>query len=56
MHLAKNLKFLRLKHGFSQDYIANKLGYKSYTTIQKWEMGTSEPSISTLQVYLIKLI
>lgn len=49
MFLAKNLKFLRLKNGFSQDYIADKLGYKSYTTIQKWEMGTSEPSISTLQ-------
>ena len=49
MFLAKNLKFLRLKNGFSQDYIADKLGYKSYTTIQKWEMGISEPSISTLQ-------
>lgn len=48
MHLAKNLRFLRLKNGFSQEYIAEKLGYKSYTTIQKWEMGTSEPSISTL--------
>lgn len=49
MFLAKNLKYLRLKNGFSQDYIADKLGYKSYTTIQKWEMGTSEPSISTLK-------
>jgi len=48
MHLAKNLRFLRLKNGFSQEYIAEKLGYKSYTTIQKWEMGTSEPSISIL--------
>lgn len=49
MYLAKNLKHLRLKHGFSQDYISDKLGYKSYTTIQKWEMGTSEPSISILK-------
>ena len=49
MYLAKNLKYLRLKHGFSQDYIANKLNYKSYTTIQKWEMGTSEPSIAILK-------
>lgn len=48
MYLAKNLKYLRLKNGFSQDYIADKLGYKSYTTIQKWEMGTSEPSVSIL--------
>ena len=49
MYLAKNLKHLRLNRGFSQDYIADKLGYKSYTTIQKWEMGTSEPSISILK-------
>jgi repressor LexA len=48
MYLAKNLKYLRLKNGFSQDYIADKLGYKSYTTIQKWEMGTSEPSLTVL--------
>lgn len=49
MYLAKNLKYLRLKNGFSQDYIADKLSYKSFTTIQKWEMGTSEPSISVLK-------
>lgn len=49
MKLAKNLRYLRKKNGFSQDYIAEKLGYKSYTTIQKWEMGTSEPSISILK-------
>lgn len=48
MYLAKNLKYLRLKNGFSQDYLADKLGYKSYTTIQKWEMGTSEPSLGVL--------
>ncbi len=48
MYLAKNLRFLRLKNGFSQDYIAEILGYKSYTTIQKWETGISEPSISIL--------
>ncbi len=49
MNLAKNLRYLRLKNGFSQEYLAEKLGYKSYTTIQKWEMGTSEPSISILR-------
>lgn len=48
MYLAKNLRYLRLKNGFSQDYLADKLGYKSYTTIQKWEMGTSEPSLGVL--------
>jgi len=48
MYLAKNLRYLRLKNGLSQDYLADKLGYKSYTTIQKWEMGISEPSLEVL--------
>lgn len=48
MYLAKNLKYLRLNSGYSQEYIADKFGYKSYTTIQKWEMGTSEPSLEIL--------
>ncbi len=49
MYLAKNLRYLRLKCGYSQDDIAKLLGYKSYTTIQKWEMGVSEPSISVFK-------
>lgn len=49
MCLAKNLKFLRLKHNFSQDEIAEKFGYKSYTTVQKWEMGVAEPSVDKLR-------
>lgn len=43
--IAKNLKYLRLKHGFSQDYIAEFTGKKSFTTVQKWESGVSDPSI-----------
>ena len=42
MALAKNIRYLRKKMGYSQDDVAEKLGYKLYTTIQKWEMGTSE--------------
>lgn len=49
MCLSKNLKYLRLKNGFSQDYIAELFGYKSYTTIQKWESGESEPSVKKLK-------
>ena len=49
MCLAKNIRYLRKKKNLSQDYIAEKLGYKSYTTIQKWEMGISEPSIAKLR-------
>nr|DAS78175.1 MAG TPA: Repressor protein CI [Caudoviricetes sp.] len=43
--IGKNLRYLRLKKGFSQDYIAKYLGKKSFTTVQKWESGVSEPSL-----------
>ena len=49
MILAKNIRYLRKKNDWSQDYIAQALGYKSYTTIQKWEMGTSEPPLKKLK-------
>lgn len=49
MCLADNIRYLRRKKNYSQDFIAEKLGYKSYTTIQKWESGVSEPSIAKLR-------
>lgn len=49
MCLSNNIRYLRRKNNYSQEYIAEKLGYKSYTTIQKWEMGVSEPSIAKLR-------
>lgn len=49
MYLSENIRFLRLKKGFSQEYVADMLGYKSFTTIQKWESGVSEPPIKKLQ-------
>lgn len=49
MCLASNIRYLRKKFNYSQDFIAEKLGYKSYTTIQKWESGVSEPSIAKLR-------
>lgn len=49
MCLSKNIRYLRLKKNFSQEYIAERLGYKSYTTIQKWESGVSEPPIAKLR-------
>ena len=49
MCLSKNLKYLRLKNNYSQDEIAEMFGYKSYTTIQKWEMGIAEPSVDKLR-------
>lgn len=49
MYLAKNLKHLRLKSGLSQEYLAKRFGYKSYTTIQKWESGAAEPPLHVLE-------
>ncbi len=48
MTLGKNIRILRKKSGFSQEDVAQRLGYKSYTTIQKWESGVSEPSFAIL--------
>lgn len=45
MSLGDNIRYLRIKKGLSQDDIAEYLGYKSFTTIQKWESGVSEPPI-----------
>lgn len=55
MGLGDNIRYLRTKCGFSQDYIAEKLGYKSYTTIQKWESGVSEPPVKKLKELSILL-
>lgn len=48
MTLSKNIRYLRIKNGWGQDFLAEKLGYKSYTTIQKWESGVSDPPLKTL--------
>ncbi len=44
--LRKNLRYLRRKNGFSQQFVATFCHKKSYTTIQKWETGDAEPSLS----------
>jgi len=49
MSLQKRLKKLRKQHGYSQTELANIFGYKSFTTIQKWEDGTSNPPMAVLQ-------
>ena len=49
MSLSTNLRYLRKKEHLSQDELAQKLGYKSFTTIQKWETELSEPPIDTLK-------
>lgn len=49
MTLAKNIRYLRRKRNWSQEDLAEKLGKKSYTTIQKWESGAGDPTFKTLQ-------
>lgn len=48
MSLANNIRYLRKKHNWSQEDLAEKLGKKSYTTIQKWESGVGAPTFKTL--------
>ncbi|MBR2534377.1 MAG: helix-turn-helix domain-containing protein [Erysipelotrichaceae bacterium] len=48
MEFKENLRFLRRTSNMSQDELAEKLGYKSFTTVQKWEDGSAFPRVSTL--------
>lgn len=43
--IGANIRYLRTLRGYSQEELAEKLGYKSYTTITKWESGISEPTL-----------
>lgn len=49
MYFGKNLRYLRKLKNWSQDQVSDKLGYKSFTTIQKWESGDSEPPVNKLR-------
>ena len=48
MEFKENLRYLRRLNKMSQDELSEKLGYKSFTTVQKWEDGTAFPRVSTL--------
>ena len=48
MEFKDNLRYLRRSNKMSQDELAAKLGYKSFTTVQKWEDGTAFPRVRTL--------
>lgn len=45
LYIGKNIRYLRSIRGYSQEELAKSLGYKSYTTITKWESGVSEPTL-----------
>ena len=42
------VRYYRKLRGYSQEQLAEMLGYKSFTTIQKWEDGTSMPPVGTV--------
>jgi len=44
----ENLRYLRKANNMSQDELAAILGYKSFTTVQKWEDGTAFPVVENL--------
>ncbi|MBQ3494493.1 MAG: helix-turn-helix transcriptional regulator [Clostridia bacterium] len=43
-HLAKNLKYLRKQFGYTQKYVAEKLGI-TYQSYQAYEFGTTVPTL-----------
>ena len=49
MVIGKNIRYLRKKANMSQDELAKKLGYKSFTTIQKWETDGAIPTFEKLE-------
>lgn len=48
MKFSENLRYLRKLNKMSQNDLAERLGYRSFTTIQKWEDGTSFPKVENL--------
>ena len=49
-YFSSNLKYLRMKHNFTQSELAKKLG-KDYSTIGKWELGQRSPiMLDTIKV------
>ncbi len=49
MDFKEKIKTYRKDRGLSQQDIADYFGYKSFTTIQKWEDGSSTPPAKTLK-------
>jgi repressor LexA len=49
MAFKDKLRALRKSKGMSQQDLAQEFGYKSFTTIQKWEDGSSFPPSETLR-------
>lgn len=48
MSIGDNIRYLRRNRSMTQPELADILGYKSYTTIQKWETGMAEPPLKSV--------
>ena len=48
MKFKENLRYLRRSSNMSQSDLAGLFGYKSFTTVQKWEDGTAFPKVENL--------
>lgn len=59
MKFKENLRYLRYCNNMSQNDLANLFGYKSFTTVQKWEDGTAFPKVENLnklaQIFNVEL-
>ena len=48
--LSQNIRWLRKRASMTQEELAVKTGKKSFTAVQHWETGRSEPSQETLKL------
>lgn len=48
MILARNIRYLRQRRGWSLADLANTMGYRSLTTVAKWESGVNEPPLKSV--------
>ncbi|MBR2577304.1 MAG: helix-turn-helix domain-containing protein [Erysipelotrichaceae bacterium] len=59
MKFKENLRYLRRSSNMSQSDLAGLFGYKSFTTVQKWEDGTAFPKVENLnklaQIFNVEL-
>lgn len=47
VYICKNIKYLRKKKNLSCKDLSSALGYKSDSTVQKWESGQSMPPVTS---------
>lgn len=53
--IGKNIRRLREKNGLSQEELANRMGYKSKTTINKIEMGVNDIPQNKIERFALAL-